>query len=434
MEKCIVISDGDKIKAIREKYNLKQDEISGNDITRNLISEIETNKANITKKTAEVIIKNLTELGKKNGFKVTETVEYLMENQIVQATKVLDSYIEELKTLVISKDGNFIEILKKAEGFLIDWDIRDKKIKIYELAGDYFCSNNEMYKSAVYYEKASALLSRRFLDKKLIPLSRKLSMVYVYMGNYEKSIECCEFALNNFLDMSISDIITFRYNNALNYKNINNFNIALENIKIAERLVDKEDKSTYIRILNNKANCLYKKSLYTEALVIYDEISNIITQNEVEEYLINSINIISNYIGLDLRDKVVEKLNIMINQLPNLNNNSSCIADIYFDVGRAYKYINKIKEEEKYYLKALNFAKKRKRYNLVNEILSVLIEIYSKSNDTSNISNISKIVFSISDKQEKISNTIMYKLIKFYSQNGNIDEISNIADYALKFE
>ena len=119
MKKCMVISDGDKLKAIREKYNLKQEEISGKDITRNLISEIETNKANITKNTAEVIIKNLTEVAKKNGFQITETVEYLMEDQVVQANKVLDDYIEELKTLLISKDGSFIEVLKKSRKFFL---------------------------------------------------------------------------------------------------------------------------------------------------------------------------------------------------------------------------------------------------------------------------------------------------------------------------
>ena len=66
----LVMTDGEKIKAIREKYNLKQEEISGKDITRNLISEIETNKANITKKTAEIIIKNLVGIGKRGALKL----------------------------------------------------------------------------------------------------------------------------------------------------------------------------------------------------------------------------------------------------------------------------------------------------------------------------------------------------------------------------
>lgn len=38
MKKDIVVADSDKLKAIRIKYDLKQDEISGKDITRNLIS------------------------------------------------------------------------------------------------------------------------------------------------------------------------------------------------------------------------------------------------------------------------------------------------------------------------------------------------------------------------------------------------------------
>ena len=303
MEKCIVLSDGDKLKEIRKKYNLKQEEITGKEITRNLISEIETNKASITKKTAEIIIKNLTALAKKRNFEVTETVDYLMENQIAQATKALDDYIEELKTLSISKDDSFIKTLKEAESFLIDWDIKDKKLKIYELAGDYYCNNNEMYKSAVYYEKASALLSRMFLDKELLPLSRKLSMVYGYIGDYKKSIECCEFALSRFDDMPLRDKVIFRYNNALAYKYINNFERALNNIEIAENIVNKTDTSRYIQILNNKASCLYEMKRYKEALKLFNQILDLIDKNEVEEYLINLINIVNVYMDINIKDE-----------------------------------------------------------------------------------------------------------------------------------
>ncbi|WP_234117412.1 helix-turn-helix transcriptional regulator [Clostridium hydrogenum] len=433
MGKCIVISDGDKIKAIREKYNLKQDEISGNDITRNLISEIETNKANITKKTAEVIIKNLTELGKKKGFKVTETVEYLMENQIVQATKVLDSYIEELKTLVISKDNSFIETLKKAESFLIDWDIKDKKLKIYEYAGDYFCNNNEMYKSAVYYEKASALLSRMFLDKKLIPLSRKLSMVYGYMGNYEKSIECCEFALSQFDDMPLKDKVIFRQNNALAYKGINNLERALYNIKIAENIVNKEDTSRYIKILNSKAVCFYKMKLYKEALQVFTEILNLTSRSDVEKYLVILTNIVDVYMDINMKDKAIENLNIITNQLSNLDNNSLCTSNIYFDIGEIYNKLNNLNLAENYYLKALNFCEIQKNYVLANNILSVLIDMYVVQNNIQKMDYIKEKVYYIVNKQDKVDDRLIYKLMVFYNKISS--EISTeIGEFALKFK
>lgn len=433
MEKHIILSDGDKLKKIRKKYGLKQEEITGNEITRNLISEIETNKASITKKTAEIVIKNLTSLAKKRNFKVAETVDYLMENQATQATKILDNYIEELKTLSISKDDSFIKILKEAESFLIDWDIKDKKLNIYELTGDYYCNNNEMYQSAVYYEKALALLSRVFLDKKLLSILKKLSMVYGYIGNYNKSIECCNFALSRFDDISLKDKIILRQNNALAYKLTKNFEGALYNIEIAEKIVDKNDTSQYIKILNNKAICLCEMKLYKEALKLFNQILGLINENQIEEYLIDLINIANVYIDLNDKNKSTEYLNIITTQLPNLKDTSSYAADIYFDIGNIYKKFDKLNLTEAYYLKALDFSKKQKSYILATKILNNLTDMYIMEDNVEKMNNIREKVFFISIRQDKIDNLLMYKLIGFYDKIGN-GKCKEIANFALKFQ
>lgn len=433
MEKCIVLSDGDKLKEIRKKYNVKQEEITGKEITRNLISEIENNKAVITKKTAEVIIKNLNEIAKKKNFKVTETVEYLMENEIEQATKALDDYIEELKTLSISKDNSFIKTLKEAESFLIDWDIKDKKLKIYELAGDYFCNNNEMYKSAVYYEKASALLSRMFLDKELLPLSRKLSMVYCYIGDYQKSIECCEFALNRFENMSQKYKVVFRYNNALNYKRVNNFEKALNNLKKAEVLVDKSDAISYIKILNNKGNCFYEMKMYREAVDIFLYTLDLIDKNNAEQYIINLINIFNCYWFLELKDNAMQSFDVLLKELPNLDNFDEYLPEIYFEVGKVYEKLNKVDITEDYYIKALDYSEKRKNYVFTNEVLYALMQMYMVRKNVEKMDKIKEKAFDLANIQHKVNNDIMYKLIAFYTEN-NKDIVMQIANFALNFK
>lgn len=432
MEKCIVVSDGDKLKEIREKYNLKQEEIVGKEITRNLISEIETNKATITKRTAEIIIRNLTALSKKRHFEFTETVDYLMENEIVQANKVLDNYIDELKTLSISKDDSFIKTLKDSERFLIDWDIREKKLKIYEIAGDYFCNNNEMYKSSIYYEKALALFNKMNLDTELIQLSRKVSTVYGYIGDYKKSIECCEFVLNCFGDIPQKDEVIFRYHNALNYKHINKFELSLENIKIAENLVNKSDSLMYIKILNTKGNCLYEMKNYEKAIKIFNEIFGLIDKNETDKYLINLINIINSYWYAGMKDKSLENFDVAIKKLANLNDGDLCVADIYFEIGKIYKTINKMDLAEDYYLKALDFCEKQRNCILENSIICDLIELYSNFNNIEKMNYIKNKVLSISKLYSKINNLIMYKLITFYSKNNN-DIVKQIADFAIDF-
>ncbi|WP_234121879.1 helix-turn-helix transcriptional regulator [Clostridium hydrogenum] len=433
MEKNTVISDGDKLRLIREKYCLKQDEISGNDITRNLISEIETNKANITKNTAEVIIKNLNELGKKRHFKVTETVEYLLENTNSQANKILSEYIEELKAVAICKDDSFAKILIEIEEFLVNWDITSKKIQVYEMAGDYFYNKNEIYKSVLYYEKELTLIDKNILSRTLITVLRKLSMVYTYIDKYEESIKCCEFALTHFRELPKEDSVIFRFNRALCYKKIGKFKQAIEDIEMAEELVDKVNKvSTYVNILINKSNCLYRLNTYDEALSILNEILNLIDKNDLEKQILIRINIINNYIKVENIEKVKEELKIILKCLKNCTLSIEYGQEIYYEMGKIYKYVNENNLEEEYYLKALNLAEKQKNYTLVNEVICDLIDMYSRLNELKKMNDIKNKVFFISSIIESINEKIMFKLISFYSKNGDNFKTKEIAEFSLK--
>lgn len=54
-----IITQGTKLRLLRVNLGLKQEALSGNDITRNLISMIETDKATLTPKALAIIIENL---------------------------------------------------------------------------------------------------------------------------------------------------------------------------------------------------------------------------------------------------------------------------------------------------------------------------------------------------------------------------------------
>lgn len=431
MEKCIVLSDGDKLKEIRRKYGLKQEEITGKEITRNLISEIETNRANITKKTAEVIIRNLNLLSKKRNFEFTETVEYLMENKAVQANKILDDYIKKLKVLSISKDGSFIELLKDAESFLIDWDFKDKKLRIYDLAGDYYCSNNEFYNAAVYYEKGLALFNRLFLDRELISFSRKLSMVYGYIGDYKKTIECCEFVLDRFDDISVNDKAIFRYNNALAYFYMNNFENTLKNIEVAEKLVDKSNVLQLFKILDSKAVCLCSMKSYSEALQVFDELINLVKSDYVDRYVTVLLNIVNVHLDMNENQKALVKFNCVIEKLNSIDNDSPYLSHIYFHVGKFYKVFGNEEKSKQFYSKALNLCEKQKNYVLENDILCDLIEMYTVQNKVKEMNNIKYMLFSLFNKQGKINHMLVYKLVLFYIDN-NVETAKELINLVLE--
>ncbi|WP_234123961.1 helix-turn-helix domain-containing protein [Clostridium hydrogenum] len=430
MKKSRIVADGDKLKSIRKKYGLKQDEISGNDITRNLISEIETGAANMTKKTAEIIIKNLKEMASKKGFKITETVEYLMENQIVQATKILDNYITELKKLLIFKDDSFIETLRDAKSFLADWNINEKATTIYEVAGDYFYIKNEMYESIMYYEKALTAVGKLRPSQELLQIFSKITKAYIHSGEYNKAIENTTFVIEHFDNLSSVDIIGFNYNRAWTYYLLKKYELALADIDKIEKLLNKNDTQTYFTILDTKAICLKKIERYDESIAIYRSLLDALNDNQLDKKLALHINITEAYMALSDQDRISKEFTIVQRELPYLNSDSQYEADIYFEVAKIYEYLDKKEEASKYYIKAKDVSKKKKNYVLLNSILYKLMNVTTM---TENVDLIKDEVFKLSTKQDKLTDKLIYKLMNFYIANNNIDRVKEINNFALQF-
>lgn len=424
------MTDGEKLRKIREKYKLKQSDVAGNDVTRNLLSEIETGKAVITKNTAEVIIKNLKEFGKKHNFKVDETVEYLMENTLVQATKILDDYIAKLKKLLITKGEDFAGTLKEAKSFLADWDINDKMASIYELAGDYYYINNDMYESIMYYEKALTAIGKLVPSDELLQVFFKITKAYMHAGNYDKAVENYTFVIDHFDNLSSKYIVNFMYNRAYSYSLLNKYELAIRDINKIEDLVDKDDIQKYFKVFDTKAICLKEIKRYDEAINLYRSVLNILNDEQINKKIALHINITEAYMALNNLDKVNSEFSIVQKELPYLDNNSEYEEDIYFEVGRIYEYLKSLEEASKYYNKAKDIANKKKNYVLLNMVLYKLINIATNNEKVDLIKNE---VFKLSTKQDKLMNNLIHKLIDFYINNNNITKIKEINDFALQF-
>lgn len=407
---CKILSQGDKIKLLRKKYNLKQEEIAGSDITRNLISEIETNKANLTRNVAKVILKNVFAMADKKHFQVDETVEYLLETENEQALKILDKYIDKLKTVMICKDDSFITTFREAEDFLIKWDLTDRKMAIYDLAGDYFCIQNELNTSIVYYEKALAVVGKLFLTQEVLNLLHKLCRTYGNAGRYDETIRCCDFALNHFEDLSEKDIVYFVYNRAFTFMNLRNFERSLADIDKIEGMIDKDDAQRYFAILDTKAVCLYELKRYDEALKVYTKLLKMLDDKQMDKKIVMHINIAEVYIALSENDKANVLLNEVKRKLPFIDNGSCYEANIYYELGKIYiGYNDKVKAAE-YYSKALEISKKRNKYVLAADILC---ELMNCENDSEKFDGIKNETLLILSRRKKLTDKLIHKLIKY---------------------
>lgn len=429
MKKDIVVTDGEKLKAIREKYKLKQSDLSGTDITRNLLSEIETGKAVITKNVAEIVIKNLKEVARRRGLKVTETVGYLTENTVTQAEKILDGYITKLKRLLISKDEGFIETLKCAKGFLADWSINQKAVLIYDLAGDYYYINNEMYESILYYEKALTAIGRLTPSPELLNIFLKISKAYIHAGKYDKEIESCTFVIDTFHNLEPKDIFHFTYNRAYTYYLIKKYELALADIEKIEGFVSGNDLQSYFMLLDTKAVCLCETNHHDKALKIYNMLLKVLGESDLGKRIVVLINIVETYLALFEKDKALDTFKKVQEELPFLINNKY-ESNIYFEVGNIYKELGNIDEAYKYYNRALDTVKGKKDNALTGNILYVMLE---NTSSIEIINNVKTEIFTLIAKQEKISAKLIHKLLDFYADSGDITSVREINHFALQF-
>ena len=119
-----ILSSGKKIKRIRKELGLKQHEITGGEVTRNLISIIENDKAALTEKVAKVIADNINMACSERNIDYHVSAKYLLESEEYQAERVVDKYLENLAV-------DNLQIVDEIEEFLIIYDFTDKKISIY---------------------------------------------------------------------------------------------------------------------------------------------------------------------------------------------------------------------------------------------------------------------------------------------------------------
>ncbi|URZ18184.1 helix-turn-helix domain-containing protein [Clostridium felsineum] len=435
MGNCEILSSGDKIKLIRKKYGLRQDDIVGEEVTRNLISQIEHNKAKLTRSTAEIIIKNLNEIAKKNDFSIDVTADYLLEDEESQANSILEDYVDNLKNLLVYKEDTFFAELKKAEEFLIHWDIREKKIEIYELAGDYFYIQNDLEKSVLYYEKAFDLLDKTSYSKALLSILRKLSLMYLNSLKYDRCIECCNFALNHFKDMPEDYVKIFMYNSALCYYYMKYYEKALEIIDKLEPLV-KNNTSKLIDVLNNKACCFDSLNKLDKAANVYLNVLELLENidSDSSKHLLILSNAIDIYIKLNERSNVVKYFNMLLNKLPNVDQNSLYLSSAYFYLYKAFKYFNNLNEAEESLIKSLEFSKKNKQYPFQERAISNLADLYISSNNFERLEDINDEAIFLSNINKKPCTSIFYKLLKFFNKNNKPNNIDNILNFLIKFK
>ncbi len=320
-----ILSPGKKIRNLRKKINLRQDQLTDDKITRSLVSMIESGKRNLNKKTAEIIAEKLNQYYKNLGKEITP--QYLLESEEAQAEKIIDSHLNSLAPIINNKRetdyNHVIEVFSKIYDLAKTWDLEEKLAEIRMMRGRYFfevSQNNaaldDYFSALEYYLGASE--------------SRQVANIYIEAGKcyfrlllFGQAIFYNQKALNMVRDNKIqngNDIhIKALYHLIECYIRTKKYDLAIQNIDLFKHLKGvKEELSDNITLMEANTYCelknyekvkkLFEKLLNKEAklktavkITLFTSLSAFHRKMNNEEEAISSIELACEYIG-DLKE------------------------------------------------------------------------------------------------------------------------------------
>ncbi|MBU5436963.1 helix-turn-helix transcriptional regulator [Tissierella sp. MSJ-40] len=416
------LSIGENLKRIRQELDLKQYEITGGEVTRNLISIIENNKTPLTENNAKLICRNINKIMEDKGLDIIIDPEDIFNPDRYEAKKQADLYIEELDKLLSTKNYSIeTEYVSEIELFLNKWNLTDKKIRIYEILGDIYKDLRDYTKGYHYYIKGWECVFN-YPDRKLnYRLMKKLIANCIIIGKYREAINLFDYVLVNRKNIPDKDMVVFHYNNALAYEYLNLIDESLEQITESLRYIEKSNYRDLGKILILEGNCYFEIENYDEALKSYNKAVDALSLgNYYDELLLLYANMAEVYIKINFKNKSIEYINKVLDNITKLNKDSNYFSKLCNQIATAYNHLNEFDLAEKYYNESLVYAKKNNQHNVVKENILGLFNIYYNKLDNNKIHKLFEdyrdVILNISLDNDIL---LMLKSLEFYITNKN---------------
>lgn len=435
MKSVEVLSPGEKIRNIRKKFKIKQQDITGGEITRNLISIIENNKANLTENVAKILANNINEYCNKSSIDFKITSEYLLENINSQVDKICDNYIEFIDTIDADQIDTIEYSFDEVEIFMKKYNCREKKIIIFAKIGDKFKAVNQYDKAYYFYNKAYENYIMEDNKAEFFNVICNLIICCMEIDRYNQALNLINFAKYQFLELEDDKIYDLERKKIICYVKSGKTNYVLESIKnIEERYEEylKTNLSEYISLLKIKSFCLKEKKYFLESLDIEKYILKIKLNTDVYTQFKSTSDIVEIYSSLRDRKNLQKYLNKLIKLQDEFDAPKELKPRVYFNIAIAYKAIGNINKAIEYLEKSKEIAIYIEDVEFVEKSILNLLNIYIEKEKKEDINNIKNIILQLVSKEKmKKNNSILFRLVKYYADIDDNQTIKDIIDFLI---
>lgn len=427
-----ILTSGEKIRYIRTKFNINQQDITGGEITKEFITMLENDKEIITEPVAKILVNKINILCKEKDINFSLTEDYLLEDIVSQAKKVADDYIDYINNLEPFKMRNIHDTLTEIDIFLKKYNTGEKKSLLYIAIGGRFKLSKNYLKAFDYYLKAF----ESSVDNKITLYSLEMmANCNIYLSKYDDALK----DYNTLLGLTTDSKLQYdtKFNIALCYKKLGEFYNSLDllyDLLESHNDIISSSLSQHVNVYLLIGNCLYETNSFNKSIEIYKGLLKIINDDfKVEQLCILSsladvYRATKNYVKLDkICTKITNKIDSNIDFLDKYQ------GYIYLSLAKNINALNKNEISTSLLLKALESYKVGKASLLLEDIDKLIIDllnIFIQNNDEVNIDYLQNELFELIEKELYPKyNLASLKFIKYYNYAKAQEKIDTIVDF-----
>lgn len=399
------LTQGEKIKALRTKLYMNQQDLVSENITRPFISMIEIGKRNLTYDTANTLIEKFMVKAKELEINLDVDIAYLLRSQSEDAN---------IYCLEKLKNNNICDIFDELIQISDQFDLLDVKAKIYRKMGDSWFDKSDYIEAFINYTNAIDIYKDIKRNKTITYIYWKIALCKAKLLQYREALSYFNLSRDYavfYNDIDMNEISL--YNIAKCYKKLNKIDLAKVHINNYLCICDKDKNFNYYVYANIlKANCYEIEEQFNTVIDIYKCLVD-----EISDSKSPLLGIIYNNLGLAYFHKdnfktsisyfeMAEKLRCEIDKA----NLSHTLIEKSIVFSKQGLYVESIKALELGLINAEN-------YNDIEYLVKgnyMLADIYKILND---IQNLEKVYLKITDL---LKNTNSIDLILIYNKLSNM--------------
>lgn len=411
------LTPGEKIKALRKRLKMKQQDLADPSIARAFISMIESGKRGVSKETAKILYGKFAQRAQELG------VELVMDERSLLYSPEEEAFDYCLKQLQVY-NADLDEIFNIAK----EYNLSEIEARAYAYQGDERRKENRFIEAFVSYSLALDIFKSLNLQKDEAQMYNLLGYSKYVAGYYIESLSYFTRAYHYVVileDRAFKRKVT--YNTALCLKKLNKPEEAILYIDECLNGCDREkDLTTYINIQSLKANCLFALGDVEASIQLYHRLVDELNGRDLSLLSFIYSNLGENY--AKLRDTDLRNIDLSLeffSMAEEIRRKTKDPLLPYTLIGKANLFTNVKRHDEAISILQAILPEQPTRYSdYVLRGYKILAEIYEEHNDVAVLDNTYiKIITSLEMSQDEQQLLKMYNKVSiFYLKQGRDKE------------